>query len=282
MKAIRTRHIWMMILALLFTLALAGTAAAKVKLNETALVLKEGSSYQLKISGTSKKVSWSSSNKKVVTVSSKGKVKARKAGEAVITAKVSSKKYKCRVTVLAKTAHQAYRLRNYILEKGKKQGSERYILWKEVDDEESEITARISATPDQEGKELIFEYSYVPDTASYSWNAVLMIDLAAKKEGRAWVVCRDLADDTGWEANGIIRTDFDGSGKGFALEEYSLRDINENYDSVLVPLSPEEVSQDRLEAVSRAIARAFPAFDELLKETGHSFRMANIGFTKMK
>ena len=46
-----------------------------------------------------KKIKWSSSNKKIATVSSKGKVTAKKKGTATITAKVSGKSYKCKVTV---------------------------------------------------------------------------------------------------------------------------------------------------------------------------------------
>ena len=51
------------------------------------------------MNGTSKKVTWSSSNKKVAAVSTKGKVTAKKKGTAIITAKVSGKKYKCKITV---------------------------------------------------------------------------------------------------------------------------------------------------------------------------------------
>lgn len=73
--------------------------AATVKLNKTKLTLEVGKSYTLKISGTKSKVTWSSSDKTIATVSSKGVVKAKKAGKATITAKVGSKKYKCTVTV---------------------------------------------------------------------------------------------------------------------------------------------------------------------------------------
>lgn len=73
--------------------------SATIKLNKTKLTLDEGKSYTLKLTGTTKTVKWSTSNKKVATVSSKGIVKAIKAGTATITATVSSKKYTCKVTV---------------------------------------------------------------------------------------------------------------------------------------------------------------------------------------
>ncbi|MBQ2801849.1 MAG: Ig domain-containing protein [Lachnospiraceae bacterium] len=83
--------------------SLAGTvtveAASKVKLNKTKATLYVGKSTQLKVKGTTKKVTWKSSNKKVATVTSKGKVTAKKKGKAIITAKVSGKKYTCKVTV---------------------------------------------------------------------------------------------------------------------------------------------------------------------------------------
>lgn len=46
------------------------------------------------------KATWKSSNPKVATVSSKGKVTAKKKGNATITAKVGKTTYKCKVTVL--------------------------------------------------------------------------------------------------------------------------------------------------------------------------------------
>lgn len=52
---------------------------------------------------TDKTVSWKSSNQEIVTVDDSGKVKAIKAGEAVITATAGQKSAECKVTVAAKT-----------------------------------------------------------------------------------------------------------------------------------------------------------------------------------
>lgn len=91
---------FLIIFTLIFTLIPVNVqAASKVKLNKTATTVYVGKTTTLKISGTSKKVTWSSSNKKVATVSPKGKVTAKKKGTATITAKVSGRKYKCKVTV---------------------------------------------------------------------------------------------------------------------------------------------------------------------------------------
>lgn len=74
-------------------------AASNIKMNKSKVTLYTGGTTTLKVSGTSRKASWSSSKKSVATVSSKGKVTAKKPGKATITAKVGSKKLTCRVTV---------------------------------------------------------------------------------------------------------------------------------------------------------------------------------------
>lgn len=86
---------------LLCFLAIAPTSAyaATIKLTKTSLTLYEGNTYSLKLTGTTKTVSWKSSDKSIATVSSKGKVTAVKAGQATITATASSKKYTCKLTV---------------------------------------------------------------------------------------------------------------------------------------------------------------------------------------
>lgn len=63
------------------------------------LKLKVGTSKTLVIKNTSLKKKWSSSNKAVATVNSRGKVTAKREGKAVISCKISSKVYKCTVTV---------------------------------------------------------------------------------------------------------------------------------------------------------------------------------------
>lgn len=73
--------------------------AATIKLNASSLKLQVGQSKQLKMVGTSAKVTWKSSNKKVATVTAKGKVTAVSEGTVVISATVNKKKYSCMVMV---------------------------------------------------------------------------------------------------------------------------------------------------------------------------------------
>lgn len=89
--------------------------AATVKLNKKAATLYKGKTLQLKITGTKKKVIWKSSNRKIATVSSKGKVMAKAKGTATITAKVSKKTLKCKVTVKEKSSSLTYSADGYTL-----------------------------------------------------------------------------------------------------------------------------------------------------------------------
>ncbi len=74
-------------------------AAGSVGLEYSWLNMTQGSTYTLKMKGTSQKVKWSSSNKKVATVTKKGKITAKTGGTCTITAKVGGKKYKCTLKV---------------------------------------------------------------------------------------------------------------------------------------------------------------------------------------
>ena len=107
--------------ALALTLAFAAgavvnpqTADAKVKVKKVTVVAPSGKTAyvskgkKVKLSSTvkvtpnkkaNKKVTYKSANKKIATVSSKGVIKAKKKGKAVITAKSGKKKAVCKVTV---------------------------------------------------------------------------------------------------------------------------------------------------------------------------------------
>lgn len=96
---IRVLSVCLVFMLVLSVVPMQAQAKTTVKINKTKTTIYVGKSTTLKITGTSKKITWSSSNKKVATVSSKGKVTAKKKGTATITAKVSGKSYKCKVTV---------------------------------------------------------------------------------------------------------------------------------------------------------------------------------------
>lgn len=84
---------------LLLIVCMAVPVSAAGKINKKKATLKIGQTLQLKVTGTKGKVKWTSSKKSVATVSSKGRVKAKKKGSVTITAKIGKKKYTCKVTV---------------------------------------------------------------------------------------------------------------------------------------------------------------------------------------
>ena len=95
----RNKKILTVITILLLIVCMAVPVSAAGKINKKKATLKVGQTLQLKVTGTKGKVKWKSSKKSVATVSSKGRVKAKKKGSATITAKFGKKKYSCKVTV---------------------------------------------------------------------------------------------------------------------------------------------------------------------------------------
>ncbi len=80
------------------------TASIKVtvkraKLNKTKMTLKKGKTFTLKITGTSKLVTFKSSNKSVASVNYMGKITAKKSGSTVITVKYGKRRLSCKINV---------------------------------------------------------------------------------------------------------------------------------------------------------------------------------------
>lgn len=70
-----------------------------IRLNAEKVTLSKKETFTLKVNNYSGKVKWKSSNDKIASVSKSGKVRAKKAGTAVITAKGKGFTQKCRVVV---------------------------------------------------------------------------------------------------------------------------------------------------------------------------------------
>lgn len=75
------------------------TVKEHIVINKTQKTLLKGEQFQLKVTGTSKSVSWSSNNKNVAKVTSKGKVIAVGKGKTTITAKAGGTKKTCKIIV---------------------------------------------------------------------------------------------------------------------------------------------------------------------------------------
>ena len=104
-----------LVLAILTTLLifaalpLTSMAASSIRMSPATITLEVGEVYRLRVLGTARKKYWSSSRKKVATVNSKGVVTAKKKGTTYITAKVGSRKIKCKVKVVSITGVWAVR-----------------------------------------------------------------------------------------------------------------------------------------------------------------------------
>ena len=108
-----TKFISFMLAAVVAMTAMCVSAGAinAPKLTAASLTLDVGKTHQLYVNYAVESISWSTSNSKVATVS-KGKVTAKAAGTATITAKHGSKALKCTVTVKKKTG-TAYKANSF-------------------------------------------------------------------------------------------------------------------------------------------------------------------------
>lgn len=99
MKTVKRRFFIVFAIMIMAMLCPQTVQAANMKLNHKKLVMNIDETKTLKVTGGKKKVQWKSSDPAVAKISKNGKVRAKKAGSATITAKVNAKKLTCRVTV---------------------------------------------------------------------------------------------------------------------------------------------------------------------------------------
>lgn len=160
MKSIkRTLHILLLLLTLTMVvpagISLPGQptkVSAAAKINKKTLTLLKGQSATLKVTGTNKKTIWTSNRKSVATVSSKGKVIAKQKGTTIITAKIGSKKYSCKVTVQAPTISKS----KITMKKGsstvlKLNGTNQKITWKSSNKKIATVTSKGKITARKAG-----------------------------------------------------------------------------------------------------------------------------------
>lgn len=97
-KKMKKAMVTMMMVVFAAMLLLVAPVQAASKTKTTKVTMKAGQSKTLRVK-TAGKVKWSSSNKAIVSVNKKGKIVARRAGKAKITAKYGKKKAVFVVTV---------------------------------------------------------------------------------------------------------------------------------------------------------------------------------------
>lgn len=171
------------------------------KLNKTAVTLKVSQTYQLKLSGTNQKITWKSSNSKIVTVNKAGKLFAKSAGNATITAQVNGIRFVCKVKIQKKatpakpapttapakptpTAAPAkptpttapkpgIKLKNHILSKGKKASDGSVKIELNTHDESKKIDMDLGGLGSSSSMQVsVDEYrsiTYIPKTNSFKF-----------------------------------------------------------------------------------------------------------------
>lgn len=90
-----------------------------VKMSATSALLVKSHVKKLKVRGFSGKIIWKSSNKKVVSVNSKGRLKAKREGNAIISAKIGKKRLGCVVSVTTSRKKKAIVRAKWIAGHGK-------------------------------------------------------------------------------------------------------------------------------------------------------------------
>ena len=153
------------------------------KLNKTSITLKVGQTYQLKLSGTNQKITWKSSNSKIVTVNKTGKLFAKSAGNATITAQVNGIRFVCKVKIQKKAApakptptvapKPGIKLKNHILSKGKKASDGSVKIELNTHDESKKIDMDLGGLGSSSSMQVsVDEYrsiTYIPKNNSFKF-----------------------------------------------------------------------------------------------------------------
>ena len=171
------------------------------KLNKTSITLKVGQTYQLKLSGTNQKITWKSSNSKIVTVNKAGKLQAKSAGNATVTAQVNGIRFVCKVKIQKKAApakpapttapakptpttapakptpttapKPGIKLKNHILSKGKKASDGSVKIELNTHDESKKIDMDLGGLGSSSSMQVsVDEYrsiTYIPKTNSFKF-----------------------------------------------------------------------------------------------------------------
>ncbi len=188
----KNQKILLMIFVITLICFLSSTnAEAAIKLNAKTLYLEKYDSYSLKVRGTRSKIKWASDNNSIATVSSKGKVRAKKIGSTTITAQIKNKKYRCKVNVVKCPISVSESITNdYIKLKIKNTSTKTITVNKEISATSSEYkqmfraNSTISISP---GKSKTIKYRAVPildpdymedwDDPSYKYLDNVTVDL---------------------------------------------------------------------------------------------------------
>jgi len=277
-----------LVLTMIFTLSPTSMCKvfAKVKLNQSSATMAVGKTLQLKTKGTKKKlrVTWKSSNKKVAAVSKKGKITAKKAGKATITAKIRGKGIrvtrKVKVTVITKPAFyrkNKEKLYKYIVKHGIYDKHENaYYLYKKVYDEGDGdgpvIFVNVQALKNT--KTIRYTVYLSSNTPDDNYEVYMTMKYNEYKPGVLYYkgYPMDYSPDT-LEMNGSINYSYNGKNNGIKWTHQSLYDDNEGTTS-----ESDTVNKQYIERANYLIGYGFKGWNALSKKAGVT--MKDIGFVK--
>lgn len=158
---------------------------AAPRISSSKLTMIKGQSRTLKITGLKKgqKISWKSSNSKIVTVNKAGKLFAKSAGNATITAQVNGIRFVCKVKIQKKAVpakptptaapKPGIKLKNHILSKGKKASDGSVKIELNTHDESKKIDMDLGGLGSSSSMQVsVDEYrsiTYIPKNNSFKF-----------------------------------------------------------------------------------------------------------------
>lgn len=158
---------------------------AAPRISSSKLTIIKGQSRTLKITGLKKgqKITWKSSNSKIVTVNKAGKLFAKSAGNATITAQVNGIRFVCKVKIQKKAApakptptaapKPGIKLKNHILSKGKKASDGSVKIELNTHDESKKIDMDLGGLGSSSSMQVsVDEYrsiTYIPKNNSFKF-----------------------------------------------------------------------------------------------------------------
>lgn len=159
---------------------------AAPRISSSKLTMIKGQSRTLKITGLKKgqKITWKSSNSKIVTVNKVGKLFAKSAGNATVTAQVNGIRFVCKVKIQKKATpakptpttapKPGIKLKNHILSKGKKASDGSVKIELNTHDESKKIDMDLgglgsSSSSMQVSVDEYRSITYIPKTNSFKF-----------------------------------------------------------------------------------------------------------------
>lgn len=221
----------------------------EIELNKTRLALEERQTSVLKLQNASGKIKWISDNPSVASVTSSGKVTAKKAGTCKISAKHDGKKYICRITVSKRVVLNQT---SVILLKGKSskltlKNAKETVTWKSSNPSIAAVSRNGTITAKKTGTCRITavykKKSYVCTVKVYNKNTEWMPQMLEKKydtaSNKGKIVLAGSSSIDYWSSASSAFAPYETVNVGIAGSR--VEDWLELYSRLIVPYEPKAV-----------------------------------------